>query len=134
MSQDFQEQLTACGYPKNRLLSLMSDLDAEKRSLKSRLSRLSSEPTGKFGRGRERQVQIRKIKDRMSFLTEEREVVRARLGAIKLNRKALNKAVNSRTPSFAHAFVAAAERTLSEEQFLSLESLAGQILLETEDD
>jgi hypothetical protein len=60
MRQEFIDKLQACGINREKLMSLMAEIDAEKRSLKSRLSRMSSEPDGEFGRGRERQVQIRK--------------------------------------------------------------------------
>ncbi len=128
MKQEFADTLSKCGNDKNKLLDLMTEIDAEKRSLKSRLSRMSSEPDGEFGRGRERQVQIRKMKDKESFLSEEREMVRAKIGVMKLNQKALKRATNNRAPEFAHAFVAAAERLLTEEQFIELELLAAEII------
>ena len=126
--QNFTITLQACGKDKNKLSALLSEIDAEKRSLKSLLSRLSSEPERIYGRGRERQVKIRKMKDKLSFLTEEREAVRERLGAMKMDAKALNRATNSRSIDFAHAFIAAAERLLPDEMFLELESRAADIL------
>ena len=68
------------------------------------------------------------MKDKLSFLTEEREAVRERLGAMKMDAKALNRASNSRSIDFAHAFIAAAERLLPDEMFLELESRAADIL------
>jgi len=126
--QNFTITLQACGKDKNKLSALLSEIDAEKRSLKSLLSRLSSEPERSYGRGRERQVKIRKMKDKLSFLTEEREAVRERLGTMKMDAKALNRATNSRSIDFAHAFIAAAERLLPDEMFLELESRAADIL------
>jgi len=86
MNQKFAENLQACGASKDKLIALMSDIDTEKRSIKSYLSRLSSEPDGDFGKGRKRQVQIRKLKDKLSFLTEDREAVRTKLGSIKISK------------------------------------------------
>ncbi|WP_456380170.1 hypothetical protein [Thiolapillus sp.] len=58
----------------------------------------------------------------------EREAVRARLGVLKMDAKALNRAVNNRKIAFCHAFVAAAERLLPEELFLELEQKATEML------
>ncbi len=55
-------------------------------------------------------------------------MVRAKLGSLKMDKKAFNKAINNRTPSFSQAFVAAAERVLSEEQFFEIELRAVDIL------
>ncbi len=128
MRQYFIDKLQACENDKEKLSGLMAEIDTEKRSLKSQLSRISSESDGKFGRGRERQVQIRKMKDKKAFLTEEREMIRTKLGSMKTDKKALNRAANSRSIEFAHAFIAAAERMLPEEQFLALELRATDIL------
>ncbi|MFC1336949.1 MAG: hypothetical protein G8D89_22325 [gamma proteobacterium symbiont of Clathrolucina costata] len=128
MRQEIADKLSECGNDREKLLTLMAEIDTEKRSLKSRLSRISSEPDGDFGRGRERQVQIRKMKDKEWFLTEEREMVRAKLGSLKMDQKALNRAISSRAPEFGHAFIAAAERILSEEQFSELELRAAELL------
>ncbi len=131
MNQKFAENLQTCGMNKDKLIALMADIDAEKRSIKSYLSRLSSEPDGDFGKGRKRQVQIRKFKDKLSFLTEEREAVRVKFGSIKMNKKAMNKAVNNQSVDFVQAFMIAAERKLPEDLFLELELNAAQILSAT---
>jgi inorganic triphosphatase YgiF len=128
MRQEFLVKLTSCGNDKQRLTALLAEIDEQKRSLKSRLSRMSSEPEGEFGRGRMRQEQIRKMKDKASFLTQEREIVRAKLGSLKMDQKALNRAVNNRCAEFAHAFIAAAQRLLSDEQFMELELRAAEII------
>lgn len=128
VNQQFIERLEQAGFNRRRLTALMADIDEEKRSIKSRLSRLSSEPSEQHAKGRERQVLIRRMKDKMSFLTEEREMVRLRLGRIKMDQKALNRRTNKAEPEFAHAFMAAAERTLSEDSFLELEARAAEIL------
>ncbi len=128
MNQKFTENLKVCGNSKDKLIVLMADIDTEKRSIKSYLSRLSSESDGDFGKGRKRQVRIRQLKDKLSFLTEEREAVRTKLGAIKMDQKIMNKAVNSRSVDFAHAFMAAAERKLAKDLFLELELNAAEML------
>ena len=128
MDETFYIKLAQCGHNREKLLELMADIDEQKRSLKSRLSRLSSEPDGAFGRGRERQVQIRKMKDKLGFLTEEREAVRARLGALKHGKKTMNKKTQARSCAFAYAFMAAAEICLNQDSYLELELKAVEIL------
>lgn len=127
-SVDFIQKFEACGNDQQKLIALMAQLDETKRSLKDRLTRLSSEPNGEFGRGRERQEQIRKIKAKQGFLTDHRELVRAKLGRLKMDTKSLKRITNSRKPDFTMAFMAAAERMLTEEQFLDLEVRAQEIL------
>ena len=58
---------------------------------------------------------------RLSFLIEEREATRQKLGKLNSDKKALNKAIN-RKLEFCHAFLAAAERDMPEEQFIALEN------------
>lgn len=129
LSPEFAQKLQNAGNDTKALTALMAAIDEDKRALKSALSQLSSEPEGKFGRGRARQVMIRKMKDKQSFLTEEREVVRLKLGRLKMDKKALNRALSSRSPEFTHAFVASAERLLPEELFQDLEVRAAEMLL-----
>lgn len=123
------EKLQSCGNNREKLICLMAEIDAEKRSLKSRLSRISSEHDGKFGAGRERQVQIRKIRDKEGFLTEEREAVRSKLGSLKIDIKSLNKATSNHSVDFRQAFMAASERLLTEEQFLEIELKASELMV-----
>ena len=128
LSPEFAQKLEDAGNNQRNLVSLLNAIDEEKRSLKSALSQLSSEPDGPYARGRERQVKIRRMKDKMSFLTEEREIVRQKLGRIKMDKKAVNRAASRRTVEFAHAFMAAAERVLPGEMFNELETRAAEIL------
>lgn len=128
MSQKFSEKLAKTGADTDALTALMAEIDAEKRSVKSRLSQLSSEPDSQFAKGKERQVLIRRMRDKISFLTEERELVRKKLGQIKMDKKALNRVSNSVTSDFSHAFMAAAERMLDEEIFSQIEVRASEIL------
>ncbi|MCG6200796.1 hypothetical protein [Psychromonas antarctica] len=130
MSQVFTQKLLDAGYDPIALKQLLSAIDADKRAIKSALSQLSSEPAENMARGRERQTRIRKMKDRISFLTEEREIVRVRLGDIKANNKGLNKLQHSakNRAEFQSAFMLAAEQLLSEEQYLQLEIKAAQIM------
>ena len=51
---DFEEKLVNCGNDKEKLFILMKSIDEIKRSLKSRLTMLSSEPDGDYARGRKR--------------------------------------------------------------------------------
>ncbi len=127
-NQAFLDKLEQARNSREQLTALMAEIDETKRALKSHLSQLSSEPTEKHARGRERQALIRRIKDKLSFLTEEREMVRARLGQIKMDQKALNRRTVNTKPGFANAFMAAAERLLSDEQFSEIEARAAQML------
>lgn len=130
MSQEFEQKLSDAGYKQSSLTALINELDADKRAIKSALSQLSSEPDEKMAKGRERQARIRKMKDKLSFLTEEREIVRMRLGEIKTNNRAFNKLQHSpkNKSEFQQAFMVAAERILSEEQYLELEIKAAKIV------
>ena len=128
VSDEFLQRFEACGNNQAQLVKLMAEIDETKRSLKDRLTRLSSEPDGPFGRGRERQEQIRKIKAKQGFLTDEREMVRHKLGTLKLDQKALNRAKSNRSADFSQAFMAAAELILSDEVFEQIEARAAEIL------
>lgn len=130
MSQVFTQKLADAGYNQIALKALLEEIDSDKRGIKSALSQLSSEPNDNSLKGRDRQVKIRRMKDKQSFLIEEREQVRARLGEIKINRTALNKHQHSskNKTEFSQAFMVAAERILSEEMLLELEVKAAQIL------
>ena len=132
MSQEFEQKLSDAGYNQPALKLLLNAIDADKRAIKSALSQLSSEPDENMAKGRERQTRIRKMKDKLSFLTEEREAVRMRLGEIKTNNKALNKLQHSskNKSEFQQAFMVAAELLLSEElEFWSNGVLIEQTLL-----
>lgn len=131
MRQEFFKKFQNSYTSQEKLKSLMAEIDSEKRSLKSFLSRVSSEPDGKFGKGRLRQVTIRKAKDKIAFLSEEREAVRKRLGDIKMDKKALNRVSSERSVDFCHAFMAAAERLLPEDVFLEVEYKASDMMLHT---
>jgi hypothetical protein len=131
MRQEFAEKLNDAGWTKSKLKALMESLDSERRSIKSRLSQLSSEPKEGDPVGRDRQVLIRRMKDKSSFLTEEREAVRARLGQVKVNQASLGRA-RSKESGFSEAFMAAAEYRLDEEMFSELEQLAASILMQSE--
>lgn len=128
LSQEFAQKLQDAGNNQTALVALMNSIDEEKRSIKSALSQLSSEPHEALARGRERQTKIRRMKDKISFLTEEREIVRAKLGRMKMEKKALNRATSEKKAHFAHAFMAAAERSLPAELFNELETKAAEIL------
>ncbi len=128
MRQEIAQQLTNCAGNRQSLLALMEALDEENRSIKRRLRRFSSEPAQKGNHGRERQVQIRRMKDKLAFLKEERAAVKNALGQLKADQKALNRAVNGRSVEFANAFLAAAERDLPDEVFSRLEQRATLML------
>jgi predicted nucleic acid-binding Zn-ribbon protein len=131
MAQEFSEKLAKAGADSKALSSLMAEIDSEKRSVKSKLSQLSSEPDSQFVKGKDRQVLIRRMKDKMSFLTEEREQIRQKLGQIKMDNKAFNQISNRVSSGFSQAFMAAAERILDEETFSQVEARASEIMSHT---
>lgn len=128
VGQEFAEKFAQAGSNRNALLELMADIDQEKRSVKSALSQLSSEPDERHAKGRQRQEKIRRLKDKMSFLTEEREMVRVKLGQLKMDQKAVKRAQSNRALDFCQAFMAAAERILPEETFKEIEGRAAEIM------
>lgn len=132
VSERFMNKLNEASVSREKLIQLLAELDEEKRSVRSSLSQLSSEPTTASLKGRERQAAIRRMKDKISFLTEEREAVRQRLGQIKEERKATNRRSPARNAVFTNAFVAAAESILSEQKFLEIELKAAQIIESTQ--
>ncbi len=117
MNQNFTEKL-ASTRDKESLIQLMNELDEEKRRIKTVMSKFSNEDAENGGlTGKERQTKLRRMKTRLSFLIEEREATRQKLGKLNGDKKALNKAMN-RKIEFCHAFLAVAEREMSEERFI----------------
>ena len=126
---EFMEKVAEIETDREALLALMNELDAERRLIKSRMRMFSNSPKEEGGwTGSSRYIKLRKLKDKLSFLLEEREYVRAKLGQLKGDQKALRKALNNRSPEFCHAFMAAAERMLDEALFHDIEIRAGRIL------
>jgi len=130
LTECFTKKVTEIDYDKELLITFMNELDEEKRSIRSFMRKYSNEPKEAGGGvGSERYRKLRRLKDRLGFLIEEREYVRLRIGDLKANRKLVNRAVKQKV-EFCHAFLAAAESNLSEEQFLDLEAKAMNILCE----
>ena len=128
MNPEFADKLQEAGNNKDKLVALLNEIDETKRAIKSSLSQLSSEPDEKTAKGRDRQGKIRRMKDKLSFLTEEREIVRVKLGRLKVAGKALKRCEAGTNVDFAHAFMVAAEQILSEEQLNEIEARASEIL------
>ena len=127
MNQNFTEKL-ANTRDKELLIQLMNELDEEKRRIKTVMSKFSNEDPENGGlSGKERQTKLRRLKTRLSFLIEEREATRQKLGKLNGDKKALNKAMN-RKIEFRHAFLAVAEREMPEEIFIDLEMKAMELL------
>lgn len=109
MNQNFTEKL-ANSRDNESLIHLMNELDEEKRRIKAVMSKFSNEDVENGGlAGKERQTKLRRMKTRLSFLIEEREATRQKLGKLNGDKKALNKAMN-RKIEFCHAFLAVAEK------------------------
>ncbi len=127
MNQNFTEKL-ANARDKESLIQLMNELDEEKRRIKTVMSKFSNEDAENGGlTGKDRQTKLRRMKTRLSFLIEEREFTRQKLGKLNSDKKALNKAM-SRKLEFCHAFLAVAEKEMAEEDFLNLEMKAMEML------
>ena len=124
--QEFSDRLHDSGWNKKKLMKMLNELDESKRSIKAALRRYAHDPDYLVS-GRERKIMERRLKDKKSYLIERCEIVRDRLGQIKTDQKNMNKAVN-RQKGFSDAFVASAERLLSEEQFTEIELRAVEII------
>jgi len=105
LSEEFVTKVSAISHNKKSLIELMNQLDQEKRQIRSL-----------------------RMKDRLSFMVEEREYVRKKLGDLKAEQKLLNR-VTGKKIEFCHAFMAAAEKLLDEEQFVEIETKAANMLL-----
>ena len=127
MNQNFTEKLASIRTKEN-LIQLINELDEEKRRIKTAMGKFSNEDVENGGlSGKHRQTKLRRMKTRISFLIAEREATRQKLGKLNRDKKALNKAMN-RKPEFCQAFLAVAEKTLPEEQFLDFEMEAMEML------
>lgn len=131
LSQEFVLKVQEISHSRPKLIELMNALDEEKRSIRSHMREWSNQPKDAGGlAGPERYRKLRRLKDRMAFLIEEREYVRQKLGDLKADQKALRSNTNNRQVGFSHAFLAAAQRTLDPETFEKLELKAAQILMQ----
>ena len=124
--QEFSDRLHDAGWNKKKLLHILNELDEAKRGIKATLRRYAHDPDYLIC-GRERKIMERKLKDKEGYLIKRREIVRDRLGQIKTDQKNMNKAANSHK-GFSDAFVASAERILTEDQFTEIELRAVEII------
>ncbi|EJL6462609.1 hypothetical protein NMR75_002476 [Vibrio cholerae] len=106
LNPQFENELCLAGYDKEKLLSLMNIIDSTKRSVSSRLSRLSS-------------------------LVYERELVVRRLAEIKRNSVLINREMHSRPPALSAAFVAATRLLVDRKTLSIIEQAAEDILSKT---
>lgn len=131
MDQIFYQRMQDAGFDFLKLVVLRDEIDSEKRSVKSYIQDVSCGLSEKSKQiiGVEKQNLIRRLKDKKQFLTDQRAVVQNRLRTINAYRNTFNRVSNSSKRGFARAFLAAAELTLTEEQFNELEIKAGEILM-----
>ncbi len=128
LSEEFVTKVSIISRNQQHLIDLINQLDEEKRMLRSSQRNWSNSEKDDGGlAGSKRYKTLRKLKDRISFLIEEREYVRQTLGELKRDKKIANKATNQKL-DFTQAFYAASELTLPEELFLQLEAKAQQLL------
>ncbi|BDP33567.1 TPA: hypothetical protein KDZ08_004802 [Vibrio parahaemolyticus] len=131
LNAQFEEQLKSAGYDKEKLLILLNGIDSTKKSISSRLSRLSSEPGAIELKGTSRQVAIRRMKDKIAFLNTERECVVRRLAESKRNTKLINREMNRMPPAFTAAFVAATRLLVDRKTLNIIDQAAHEILSKT---
>ncbi|MCG7878893.1 MAG: hypothetical protein AB2669_07160 [Candidatus Thiodiazotropha endolucinida] len=130
LSEEFVLRVSEISHSKKMLVDLMNQLDEEKRSIRSFQRQWSNDTKNNGGlHGPERYRKLRKLKDRISFLIEEREYVRQKLGELNGDQKSLSRAAHKNI-EFVHAFMAAAERILSEDTFIDLEAKASEIMMQ----
>ncbi len=128
ISEEFISKVAGISHDQDKLIQLINYLDEEKRVTRSFQRNWSNSETGEGGlSGSQRSKKLRKLKDKVSFLIEEREYVRQQLKKLKLEKKKLNEAMTKKA-SFIEAFYAAAQIKLSEEAFVNLELAAYEIL------
>ena len=125
--QEFSERLADSGWNRNKLLTMLSELDEQKRRIKATLRRYAHDPDCIIG-GHERKTMERKLKDKEGYLIERCEIVRDRLSQMKKDLKAMRKAANCKPPGFSDAFMASAERILTDDQFAEIELRAVEII------
>lgn len=131
LNPQFESEFCLAGYDKEKLLSLLNEIDSTKRSVSSRLSRLSSEPGEVVLKGASRQAAIRRMKDKLAFLADERELVVRRLAEIKRNSVLINREMHSRPPALTAAFVAATRLLVDKKTLSVIEQAAQDILSKT---
>ena len=128
IKEEFASKVAGISHDQERLIELTNDLDEEKRLIRSAQRKWSNSEKEEGGlSGSQRAKKLRKLKDKVSFLIEEREYVRQQLKKLNSEKKKLNKAVNKKA-GFPEAFYVAAELNLPEDVFLNLELEAYQLL------
>lgn len=130
ISEKFALKVSNISNDQEKLIHLMNDLDEEKRLIRSAQRKWSNSEKEEGGlSGSQRSNKLRKLKDKISFLIEEREYVKQKLANLKENKKFLNAAMNKKT-SFVEAFYATAQINLSEEEVVELELKTYELLKE----
>jgi PAB1-binding protein PBP1 len=129
LSQSFLLKVNRINEDKDKLIQLMSELDAQKNAARAAMRDISNTPAEEGGlSGRERNRTLRKLRTKIDFLKIEREYVKNKIAEIKKETKRLNRISNNSTPRFQAAFMAAAEKLLDEKTFLDIESKAATIM------
>ena len=128
--ETFQSRFTKFKNNRAELLLLLSEIDEEKRQIKTRLSEVSSR-TDKNLVGEKREEVIQQYKKIQNGLIKCREEVRLHLRKIKTAEKTVNWISNSLTTEYTHAFMAAADEILTEDQLNEIEDRANEIVATT---
>ena len=128
MDTEFKNKLQKAGNDRFALKLLFEEIDQTSRSIKAKLTRLSSEPSESDPVGRDRQNLIRRIKTKQDYLKTEREIVKNKLAEVKEYRRAYNHVSNNHRTSdsiaLLYAFKASAIAVLDEEQVAAIEDMA----------
>ncbi len=128
ISEELALKVSEIYQDQEKLIELMNDLDEEKRLIRSAQRKWSNSEREEGGlSGSQRSNKLRKLKDKISFLIEEREYVKQKLADLKENKKTLNAAMNKKA-SFIESFYAVAQINLTEEEVVELEMKAYELL------
>ena len=126
---DFVIRVSEIKNDKPKLLELLNELEAEKRDIKKKLQKFSNSPKSETGLDTKmRERLIRSLLAKRTYLQNEALHVRNAIHEHKRLKSHVNKVLNNKKPGLGDAFMAAAEKLLSEEQFVEIELRALELL------
>jgi len=114
---------------KAELVELLNELENEKREIKRKLQKFSNSPKKETGLdSKQRERLIRSLTAKQSYLKNEAAHVRSAIHDFKQTQSTLQRIQNNKKAGLAEAFMATAEKLLTEEQFLEIELRALELL------
>jgi len=128
LDQNFVLRVSEIRSNKPKLVALLNEIETDKREIKKKLQKFSSNPKTETGIDtKKRSKLINSLKNKQAYLKDEANHVRSLINTFNQNKAALNRATTKKA-GLPEAFMAAAELLLDEEQFVELELKAVQIL------